>query len=584
MPATHDPPQRAIAGRVHWGDRFSAVSNVTRGALLATRAEHARGAVSQLVGLIGRSGLPSGGGLMLPRTRGVHSHFMRFPIDVVFYDRKRVVVGVVHGLRPWRFSHYYWRAVGAIELPEGTARATGTERGDILLIDDAAARPSLAADDNELVQSGGILARMSLWQGVLTWKRAATYAGILGLLYLLAWGYSTFAERSPLTRGGEPIPGDYIAFYAAGRMVLNGAGAHLFDPSSVRAVQAQAMQFLIPDFYDPMRNPPFVALVFAPLATLDLIPSFIVWSVINLACVVAAISLALNTLPTLRPHWRAIGILALTFTPVYRGLIGGQNSDVSLLLYVLIYGAMRAGHERQAGVYAALGLFKPQLFLVFPVVFVAARRWRALGAYCLVAGILAAASLLLVGVDGVLAWSRVILEHEPGNALKNAYRMHSLKAFFDLLLPFASRLALVLSVVASAALLVPLARCWSVPNAWQDQLPIRWAFTSAVAVLVDPHLVDYDLAVLILTGLLIGAVSPAGRWWALGFYVAMTAALLFDFKLPVGDTQLQLTVPLLLAFAWWAWRQLDPRVRAVACATASSVTEESPGRESAPAV
>jgi uncharacterized membrane protein (UPF0127 family) len=533
---------------------MSAVTNVTRGAVLAAHAEHARGAAGQLVGLIGRTGLPAGGGLMLPRTRGVHSHFMRFPIDVIFYDRKKVVVGVVHALRPWRFSPYYWRAIGAIELPAGTARASGTDRGDVLLI--APAEDSTSAAEPDPVVTGE-----SAWRGLLTWKRAATYAGILGLLYLLAWGYSTFAGRSPLTRNGEPIPGDYIAFYTAGRMVLNGDGAHLFDPSGVRAIQAEATQYLVPDLYDPMRNPPFVALLFAPLAALDFIPSFIVWSVLNLACLGLAIWLALRTMPALRPHWRAISVIVLTFTPVYRGLIGGQNADLSLLLYVLMYRAIRAGREPQAGLYAALGLFKPQLFLAFPFVFAASRRWRALGIYCLVAGILAAASVAVVGVDGVWAWSRVILEHEPGNALKNAYRMHSLKALFDLLLPAEATLALVLSVLASLALLVPLVRAWSVPNAWREQLPMRWALTSVIAVLIDPHLVDYDLAVLVLTGLLIGVASPAGRRWVLGFYAAMVAALLFDFKFPIGDTQLQLTVPLLAAFAWWAWRRLNLRLR-----------------------
>jgi hypothetical protein len=101
-----------------------------------------------------------------------------------------------------------------------------------------------------------------------------------------------------------------------------------------------------------------------------------------------------------------------------------------------------------------------------------------------------------------------------------------------------------------------LARVWKRADAWQDQLPIRWAFTSAVAVLIDPHLVDYDLAVLVLTGLLIGAAHPDGRWWAVGFYVAMLGALLFDLRLPIAEVQLQLTVPLLLALAWWSWRRL----------------------------
>ena len=114
---------------------MTVVANLTRGTTLARDAEIARG-LRHLVGLVGRAELPPEAGLVLPRTRGVHTHFMRFPIDVVFYDRKHVVVAVSHGLRPWRFSRYHPRARGAVELPAGTARATGTQPGDTLEIAD----------------------------------------------------------------------------------------------------------------------------------------------------------------------------------------------------------------------------------------------------------------------------------------------------------------------------------------------------------------------------------------------------------------------------------------------------------------
>ena len=115
------------------------VTNSTRGAVLAGAADTARSPWAQFVGLMGRAELPDGTGLVFHGTRGVHTHFMRFPIDVIFFDRDRVVVGVEHALRPWRFSAYYLRAKGALELPAGTAHATATEPGDVLSITEAAA-------------------------------------------------------------------------------------------------------------------------------------------------------------------------------------------------------------------------------------------------------------------------------------------------------------------------------------------------------------------------------------------------------------------------------------------------------------
>src|SRR5207247_4975968 len=115
------------------------VINATTGKILASRAEAARTPWSQFKGLMGRTLLPRDGGLVLPRTRGVHTHFMRFPIDVAFYDKAGVIVGLEHKLPTWRFSAYHWRDSGAVELPAGLLRASGTLRGHALTFSEAAA-------------------------------------------------------------------------------------------------------------------------------------------------------------------------------------------------------------------------------------------------------------------------------------------------------------------------------------------------------------------------------------------------------------------------------------------------------------
>jgi uncharacterized protein len=110
------------------------ITNVSRGTVLAEHSETARNPWTRFVGLMGRAQLPPGSGLHFPGEQAVHTHFMRFAIDLVFYDRNLVVVGVVERLRPWRFSRIYWRAKGLIELPAGRAQATGTRPGDVLTI------------------------------------------------------------------------------------------------------------------------------------------------------------------------------------------------------------------------------------------------------------------------------------------------------------------------------------------------------------------------------------------------------------------------------------------------------------------
>jgi uncharacterized membrane protein (UPF0127 family) len=83
--------------------------------------------------LLGRDRLEPGTGMLIDRAGSIHMFFMRFPIDVVFLDRDRKVVGVSHGLRPWRVAAAR-RAVAALELPAGAAAEAGIEEGDVLAL------------------------------------------------------------------------------------------------------------------------------------------------------------------------------------------------------------------------------------------------------------------------------------------------------------------------------------------------------------------------------------------------------------------------------------------------------------------
>ena len=71
---------------------------------------------ARVKGLIGRSGLPPGKGMLILRCNALHTFFMRFPIDATFYDREGRVVRIVRGIRPWRpFVWGGWRAVKVLE-------------------------------------------------------------------------------------------------------------------------------------------------------------------------------------------------------------------------------------------------------------------------------------------------------------------------------------------------------------------------------------------------------------------------------------------------------------------------------------
>jgi len=102
---------------------------------VATRVAKADTFWSRLRGLSSRTGLESGEGLWIIPCRGVHTHGMAFPIDVLFLDREKTVVGVEENLSPGRFAPVRWKAKTVLELPAGTIRRTRTQLGDRIEID-----------------------------------------------------------------------------------------------------------------------------------------------------------------------------------------------------------------------------------------------------------------------------------------------------------------------------------------------------------------------------------------------------------------------------------------------------------------
>ena len=83
---------------------------------------------SRMRGLLGRSSLPVGEGLLIKPCGSVHMFFMRFAIDVVFLDRELSVVGVVPELRPWRMAGRRGAKV-TLELAAGEAARRGIAPG-----------------------------------------------------------------------------------------------------------------------------------------------------------------------------------------------------------------------------------------------------------------------------------------------------------------------------------------------------------------------------------------------------------------------------------------------------------------------
>jgi uncharacterized membrane protein (UPF0127 family) len=110
------------------------VRNQTRNAVLGDAVDVADTSEKRRVGLLKHERLAPGDGLWIVPCESVHTFFMKFPIDLVYLDKKRKVRKVRNAVPAWRLSACL-TAHSILELPAGIVAKTGTLPGDELLIE-----------------------------------------------------------------------------------------------------------------------------------------------------------------------------------------------------------------------------------------------------------------------------------------------------------------------------------------------------------------------------------------------------------------------------------------------------------------
>ena len=102
--------------------------------MLADAADVADTSATRRTGLLKHERLERGEGLWIVPCPSVHTFFMKFPIDLVYLDKKRKVRKVRHAVPAWRMSMCL-SAHSILELPAGTAERTGTVAGDQMVVE-----------------------------------------------------------------------------------------------------------------------------------------------------------------------------------------------------------------------------------------------------------------------------------------------------------------------------------------------------------------------------------------------------------------------------------------------------------------
>lgn len=313
-------------------------------------------------------------------------------------------------------------------------------------------------------------------------ERMRVYPRLSLLIYLLAAVAVVASSTALIDVFGKPLGYDFITFWSASLLTLQGHAADAFDFHKIFAAQRIAVPAGQSIFL--WHYPPTFQLVAAPLALLPYLVSYLVFTIGTLALYVFTCGRLLKL--------KEAAILLVAFPGVFICAFHGQNSFLSAALFA---GAVLAMERRPAlaGVLLGLLAFKPQLGLLIPVALIASRQWRVFFITGATALCFALVATLVFGVDLWIAFFKdapVVREVMESGFLPWG-KMPSAFIFFRMLgvpamLAYAAQILTALGAAAAVA--------W----VWYRMGPTRLAFAVLVSatLLLTPYIFDYEFAIL----------------------------------------------------------------------------------------
>lgn len=285
---------------------------------------------------------------------------------------------------------------------------------------------------------------------------------------------------------GHPDPLDFVAYWSAGRLALNGAALAAYSPQAQYAAEVATVGHSFRDVLG-WTYPPSFFLVMAPLAALPFTAACVVWNLATLVMQGGAIASI-----TRKP---VTAVAAAAAPWVMLDMLGGQNG----LFTAALLGAFLINLERRpmvSGVLLGLLAYKPQLCVLIPLVLAADSRWRVLAWAAASALAVTGLSCALFGFETLPAFIGSIGHAAQTHLITNTVGAWSggLQSAYGLgrWLGAPSQIAWLLQAGVSLWVAVWLLRMWRSTAAFE----IKAAALAAALPLFTPYVFVYDLPVL----------------------------------------------------------------------------------------
>ena len=346
-----------------------------------------------------------------------------------------------------------------------------------------AARPETAGKSNpEIAWLIERILGLGHWRfGVLfTLVFFSPYWLIINLIEILSWH-----PPGLVSEDGINIGRDFVAFYSAASLTMNGEAASAYDHVAIHAAQGEAIGAKVKFF--PWFYPPTMLIFIAPLALMHYFVALAIW------CVAPLVSLMIVIKRYVGHAWAAAAVLF--FPGTAHSLLTGQNGVLS----ALIVAAGVLNLERRpvlAGAILGALSYKPHVAAAVYAALLIGRYWHALAASIAVALALALMSVILLGTEPWVAFFRethVAKTFLEGGQLPWVF-MATMFATARLA-GLDSNLAYVLQAVVTCGALASLFIAW---RRRDIPLELRAAVLVTVIPLATPYAFSYDLAVIVI--------------------------------------------------------------------------------------
>ena len=314
----------------------------------------------------------------------------------------------------------------------------------------------------------------------------AIYSLIFFLAFVFLFLLALIRVTSASSVKGNLLGVDFADYYAAGKMVIAGDIAHVYDVPAHHAVLEQVLGKPT-SLTLPWRYPPIFLLLIVPLTLLPFQTALLAWLFTTLA-------LALYCVYRMLPRRKILALLLLGFPGMYMNLLWGQNGFLSAALLAVGVGLIECNPVLSGAMFGLL-LYKPQ-FAVFPLLIILlTKRWKALVSAAITALLASLVSLIVFGPDTWLHFAQSFFGSTENLLATDRASIATIQ-----LSPFNSMLILGTSVMGAILSQAVVSMIASVAVIWVWKHSRNTSLMGAMLVLgiplAMPYFMQYDLMIL----------------------------------------------------------------------------------------